>query len=301
MKNLKRILNSLTYSLIFSGTLLAQNTGFFADFSGALPSNITGTPGKVKLSTVNNELKVSLTKDAESDGMTITFAQPLDLSNKANRVVNFDLRTDTTTRKLEYTVLVTLLDNNGNTTSSFGLIKNIFATNKWQKICIPFLNQIGSNQGNTPTPINYSSIVSMSIYFQPTGILNTSLFLDNLIIGSASSNNSGKFFPYFKGVPTEYTYINSAPKRVKLELPVDATDLTNNITFSATSSNPSLISNLSFVNNPIKSNEPRIFINAVGIERYDLTNAPAVLEYSLVPNAVGMATITVTATSTTTV
>ncbi|MDX2189808.1 MAG: Ig-like domain-containing protein [Bacteroidota bacterium] len=301
MKNFKRILSTLTISFLLSNGVFAQNTGFFADFNASLPGNISGTPGKLNLTTTNGELRIQVNKDLESDGITINFAQPLDLSNKANRVINFDLRTDTTSRKLGYTVLVTLLDNNGNTTSSYGLVKNIFPTNKSQKICIPFLNQVAANPSNTPTPINYNSIVAVNIYFQQTELFNANLYLDNIIIGSVSSNNFGKFYPYFKGVPTEYTYINSAPKRIKLEYPVDATDLTNNISFSAVSSNPALISNLTIVNNNLKSNGITLFTNAVGIQRNDLTNAPALLEYSLSPNAIGMATVTVTATSPTTV
>lgn len=265
---------------ICQGKSFAQSS-YCENFSAnVLPSNFN-SESVYRQSVSNQELKVVVNKaDDGFKGMYISFNPSLNLSNLKDRTVSFDIRTDIDTRNVPYSLFVQLFASGGKIPGSYYL--TVVPQPSYRTYSFSFTNP--SNWSGS----DFTTITGMQIVFQPPYGISSTVYLDNIKVGSSAITS-----PYFKSITDQTVYINSLEKKVEILQAIDGTTLNNNVTFSAKSSNPSLIPDPTIQNSVLLSNKKQ--------NHYYFGNEKAILKFTPLQNQFGMSTITVTAISTSTI
>ncbi|MDX2190010.1 MAG: glycoside hydrolase family 30 beta sandwich domain-containing protein, partial [Bacteroidota bacterium] len=273
--------------VIFS-LLLLINTQIFAQFyfqdfaGGVVPANVTAEP-VYTLSNVSNQLRIVI--DKNDLFQSVNFSLPgLNLSNINSRIVSFNIRTDTLSRKIPFNITAIASDG---TQSSSAVTKTIESTSKYRTITFYFPDA-GS--------VNWSNIRNLFLTFNLGTTIQATTYLDDFRIGAGTAAR-----PYFQSIPTQQILVNSGSVKRKILFTMDATILQHNVTYSAVSSNPALVPNPTFDNPVILSNSLFTHDIAIGGTAQLLSNRPVFMNISPVANQIGMANITVTATTSSTV
>lgn len=248
--------------------------------SNLLPSNFNSEP--VYRQTVENqELKVVMNKSDDGfKGMYIGFSPTLNLSALRDRTVSFDVKTDINTRNVPFSLFVQLFTGENKIPGSYFL--TIVPSAQYRTYSFSFTNP-NSWEGS-----DFTTITGMQLVFQPPYEIKATVYIDNIKVGSNALAT-----PYFKSVSNQSVYINSNEKKVEILQVSDGTTLNNNITFSAKSSNPSLIPDPTFENALVLSNKqlPNSYFGA----------NKAVLKFKPSLNQIGTAVITISGTTTSTI
>ncbi|MDX2194843.1 MAG: Ig-like domain-containing protein [Cytophagales bacterium] len=284
-------MKKLFYVLILSLFVInGFSQSYFEDFAGgSVPSGISGGSNYIP-SIDNGELKVLIRKNDMFSGLYFGFPSALNLSALANRVVSLDIRTDTLSRIAPFVIGVQFFQVGG--TIYTGIVENrlIHVTNQSRTVTFSFANSRDFGA------VDWSQIIGFQIVFAPLSVMDANVWLDNVRVGTGTVHR-----PFYKGVERQEMYINSPTRTAKVEFAIDATLNKFPVTFSAVSSNPSIVPNPVFVNSPITSNDYFPFNSACCGTPQLMSNLPVRMNITPAANQYGMATITVTATTTNTV
>ncbi|MDX2196289.1 MAG: T9SS type A sorting domain-containing protein [Cytophagales bacterium] len=283
-------------------TLIAQNSVMYTFDNNLLPSGFMQN-GSYTLKAENQSLKVTVSKSDAFTGFDITFAG-INLTEDWRKNISFNIKTDTSQINIPYKITTVLFSGTSPTPALTWREKTIYPSPHYRSISFNWSDNTTTTGLNIRGLANFAAINKMQIIVQPGNALSGNIYLDNIIIGGGNnpqSPNSSKTMPYFLGIANQTMLVNSPTKTLKILNPIGATGYYENITFSAQSSNPSLIPNPTFVNNTVPSNYPAPFVNALSIAGFLLNGTPALMQLSAVPNQSGMATITVSAISNSTV
>ncbi|TAG56584.1 MAG: hypothetical protein EAZ27_04590 [Cytophagales bacterium] len=283
---------SFVFFLLFSFLANAQN-GYFQNFTApGVPSAFTWETSYA-VSVKNQALEVIVNKANLFHGVTVTFPTALNLSVNARKKVSFRIKTDTTTRKIPYEIGLAFF-NAGATNQVGGRRTNkiIYPTGKWQTVSFDF-NDAGF------TPHNFSAVTQLNITFQPMGYMqgNTKVQIDDLAVGNNGVVGQAAIVsPYFTGIENQEISINTTTS-VSIRNAVDSDNLNSNVTFTAASSNTSILPNPTFQTSPILSNSYFSFTSGNGSTGDLQTNR--VIKMLMTPNTnqSGMVTVTITATA----
>ncbi len=245
-KRFSQLLRSLL--VILSHFALAQN-GYFENFNSGtiVPANFSG--GVPYLLTIENQtLKTVIAKGDMWSGVYVSMPSPLNLSATTRRKVSFKIRTDTTTRQLPFEIGVFLFSSPGQD-GGRRANKMIYPTSKWQTITFDF---------NDPgfTTVNYNAVTAFQIVAQPQNYMERgTIYIDDVAVGdNGVADQAAVSAPYFLGFENQDTYVNSPAKTVKILNAVDADNLNSQISFSAVSSNKTLLPNLSEILETVSTN-----------------------------------------------
>jgi hypothetical protein len=289
MKNILLSFKTLLISLLLTGTSIAQS--YTENFSGGVvPSNFSPeAPYTISNTLVggNNQLKVIVSKGSLFGGLNITFPAPLNLSNPANRTFSYDIRTDTLSRFSPYVVQLYVFSNSSITG---GFSKVIYPSSKFRRITNSFADP------SVSAGIDWTNVTGFQFVFSPLSGLNCTSFIDNISVGAGTPAQ-----PYFESIPTLYTLANSPAQNFRIQNIYDATNNNQNVTFTGVSSNPALITNITFVGSPIKSNFFYTWNAPNSNSGLINTNKPVFFRFTPGAGQFGMATVTVTATTVSTV
>lgn len=290
IRNLRKNAGKLLFLLtvIFAKIAVAQPTGYFQDFNSgsAVPSNISGG-STYTTSMANQSLNVKINKGDFWSGLFFSMPAPLNLSLTSNRKVSFKIKTDTLTRPLPYEIQVFTFGVTGQDGGKRTRIM-IYPTSKWQTVSFDF---------NDPasTSVNYTSITGVQIVAQPLNVMDGTIQIDDFAVGdNGIAGQAAVAAPYFLGFPNQDIYINNT-KTLKINNAIDANSLSNQITFNAVSSNPSILPNPTFANSPFLSNNYFRFTSGNGSPGDLLSSRPVIMNLNPVANQFGMVTVTVTA------
>ncbi|TAF74287.1 MAG: hypothetical protein EAZ53_09950, partial [Bacteroidetes bacterium] len=279
-----------------AGIANAQN-GYFQNFTApGVPSAFTWETSYA-VSVQNQALEVIVNKANNFHGVTVTFPTALNLSASARRKVSFRIKTDTTTRKLPYEIGLAFF-NAGATNQNGGRRTNkiIYPTGKWQTISFDFNDPAFTTGANS---LNFSAVTQLNITFQPMGYMqgNTKVQIDDLAVGNNGVVGQAAIVsPYFTGIDNQEISINTTTS-VSIRNAVDSDNLNSNVTFTAASSNTSILPNPTFQTSPILSNSYFSFTSGNGSTGDLQTNR--VIKMLMTPNTnqSGMVTVTITATA----
>lgn len=267
--------------------IFAQSS-YLEDFStNTLPNNFSG--GTFYKTTVqNNEMKVVVAKGDPWPGLYISMPSPLNLSQLKDRHFSFDIKTDTNTRNISFPVMVQIFSASNIFGTAFE--RTIHATKNYRTVSFSFTD--AATQGS----VDFSNIIAIQIVVHPRNKFNGTIYLDNIKLGSNVTPT-----PYFQGIATQNTYINSGTKTIKILQPTDATDQRNNVSFTAVSSNPTLIPNPTFVESTVASNATVNYFGGDGGGKSYIGGKTVLMNYTPQANQYGVAVITVTATTSSTI
>jgi hypothetical protein len=284
------VLLSLSACLLVNVFNLKAQNGYFEDFNSAtiVPSSfVGGTPYILSLS--NQALSIKVNKVDMWSGLMVNFPSALNLSTTSRRKVSFKIKTDSTTRKIPYEIGIFMFSNPGQDGGKRSN-KIIYPTSKWQTVTFDF---------NDPgfTTVNYGAVTAIQLLAQPQNYMQGgTIYIDDVAVGdNGVAGQAAIASPYFLGFENQDLYINSPTRTLRILNAVDADNLNNNITFTATSSNPAVLPNPTFSNSPFLSNNYLPFTSGNGSGGTLLSSRPVYMDMTPAVNQFGMVTVTVTA------
>lgn len=168
----------------------------------------------------------------------------------------------------------------------------IYPTGKWQTVTFDF-NDAGF------TALNFSAVTQLNLVFQPLGYMqgNVKVYIDDFAVGNNGVvGQAAVVSPYFLGFSKQEIPINTS-FTYNIKNAFDADNLNSNITFSAISSNPTVLPNPTFTNSPFLSNSYFNFTSGNGSVGDLQTSRLVNMVMTPNVNQFGMVTVTVTATA----
>ncbi|MDX2195793.1 MAG: Ig-like domain-containing protein [Cytophagales bacterium] len=277
--------------MLLGTTIQSYSQGYFQNFNtGGVPSGITGGV-PYQLSVTGGALRIVVNKADMWSGVNFNISPAINLTTARLRKISFKIRTDSVTRGNPYEIMMGMF-NGGTQASGRRTRKVIYPTSKWQTVTFDF------NDGGFANI--WSNVTDVNLVFQPAGYIegNVRVYIDDFAVGdNGTPGQAALAAPYFLGFENIEIPINSATKQYKIMNAVDCDNLNSNITFSAVSSNTTILPNPTFTNSPFSSNNYYTFTNGLGSTGDMISSRPVRMNMTPNANQYGMVTVTVTATA----
>ena len=237
----KTLQHLIAFGFAISSISAFSQNGYFEDFSSnTIPSGF-GNSSPFTVTVANKELKAVVNKGNFYNGLDIGFPSPINITS--NPTLSFKIKVGSNTIKTDYRLTAFIFNSNGtNQTGLVGTVNpKIRVSDTYQTVSFRFKS----------SPVNLAAVTNMQILFNPTSGLNGTLYLDDIALGNGVTPAVAR--PYVTTYGEQVLPLGSSSRVLRFYDVIDGTTQTNNIAFTATSSNTILLPNpnLSFSNNSV--------------------------------------------------